>query len=56
MRAANGPISPPTASVALVQTTLTPAPKRQRSSSGATSTGALRRVTIVCLRPPLSAQ
>ena len=56
MRAANEPISPPSASVALVQTTLTPAPKRQRSSSGATSTGALRRLTIDCLRPTLSAQ
>jgi len=35
----NRPISPPRARVALVQTTLTPEPKRHLSSSGATSIG-----------------
>ena len=49
-------ISPPIASVALVHTTLVPQPKRCRRNSGATSIGALRSVTMVCLRPPRSAQ
>ena len=56
MLEAKGAISPATARVALVQTTLTPTPKRHRSSSGATSTGALRRVTIACFRPDFSTQ
>ncbi|MCR6657149.1 MAG: hypothetical protein NVV63_15350 [Opitutus sp.] len=39
------------ASVALVHTTLVPQPKRCFRSSGATSIGALRSVTIVCFLP-----
>ena len=43
------------ASVALAQTTAVPQPNRWRRSSGATSSGAPRSVTMVCFRPERSA-